>query len=64
MSAALAGLVAIVPPKKRTKTGRRPPANRRPGGERPQRPMAGDRPVIKPRKVQPEGDLKASDESA
>jgi len=59
-----ASVVAIVPPKKRSKTGRRPPSNRRPGGDRPQRSVAGDRPVVKPRKVQPEGDLKPRDESA
>jgi hypothetical protein len=59
-----ASVVAIVPPKKRSKTGRRPPSNRRPGGDRPQRSATSDRPVVKPRKVQPEGDLKPRDESA
>ena len=59
-----ASVVAIVPPKKRSKIGRRPPSNRRPGGDRPQRSTVGDRPVVKPRKVQSEGDLKSRDESA
>ena len=59
-----ASVVAIVPPKKLSKTDRRPPANRRPGGDRPHCSTSGDRPVIKPRKVRPEGELKSRDESA
>lgn len=59
-----ASVVAIVPPKKRSKITRRPLSNRRPGGDRPQRSATSDRPVVKPRKVQPEGDLKPRDESA
>ncbi|MEB3251724.1 MAG: hypothetical protein VKO01_06270 [Cyanobacteriota bacterium] len=60
-----ASVVAIVPPKKRAKTARRSGFNRRPGIDRPTSPSTVDRPVIKPRKVQPEGELNPStDESA